>query len=170
MEKEVWKPVVGYEDLYEVSNLGRVWSVKKNIFRKLRKDRDGYLVVSLCKNGEYEWPQVHRLVAKAFIPNPENLPCVNHKDEDPTNNNVENLEWCTVGYNNRYGNRSKKVSEKLSKKIAQYTFDLPCELIKVWPSAMEIYRTLGYEFGNICKCCRGERKSAYGYQWSYWED
>ena len=168
MENEAWKPVVGYEDLYEVSNLGRVWSVKKNIFRKLRKDRDGYLVVDLCKNGKKEWPQVHRLVAKAFIPNPENLPQVNHKDEDKTNNQVSNLEWCTPEQNNNHGTRNKRAAEKLSKPIKQLSLD--GELIAIWKSSMEIYRQKKYDYSLICKCCRGERNKHKGFKWEYVTD
>ena len=115
---EEWRPIEGYEGLYEVSNTGRVRSVdrydNRNYFRKGKvlspgKDTVGYLFVILHCNGKSKEINVHRLVAKAFIENPDNLPQVNHKDK--TNNNVDNLEWCTAKYNNKYGSRKDKVRE-----------------------------------------------------------
>ena len=113
---EEWRPIVGYEELYEVSNLGRVRSIDRYVkysngqihLHKGKvlspvKSNLGYLLVSLCCNGKYKMFLVHRLVTEAFIPNPENLPEVNHKDEDKANNSVDNLEWCDRSYNNNYG-------------------------------------------------------------------
>ena len=117
---EEWRPVVGYEGLYEVSNTGRVRSVDKydsmNRFlrgRILRLFTDGlgYLRAQLYSNSKRKSFLVHRLVAQAFIPNPDNLPQVNHRDENPGNNNVDNLEWCDRSYNNNYGTRKDKVRE-----------------------------------------------------------
>ena len=117
---EEWRSIEGYEGLYEVSNTGRVRSLdrydNRNYFRKGKvlspgKDTVGYLFVILTCNGKRKAINVHRLVAKAFIENPDNLPQVNHKDEDKTNNNVDNLEWCTAKYNNKYGSRKDKVRE-----------------------------------------------------------
>ena len=114
------RPVVGYEGLYEVSNTGRVRSVdrydSRNHFRKgkvlsLVKNKEGYLQVNLCCNGKCKMFLVHRITAQAFIPNPDNLPQINHKDEDKTNNSVDNLEWCDCSYNNNYGTRKDKVRE-----------------------------------------------------------
>lgn len=105
---EEWKNVIGYEGLYEVSNKGNVRNVRRNTLLRLTKTNYGYIQVSLYKNGIRTGLKVHRLVAEAFIPNPDNLPQVNHKDEDKTNNNVTNLEWCTAKYNNNYGNRLEK--------------------------------------------------------------
>lgn len=107
MKNEIWKPVVGYEGLYEVSNLGRIKSLNCYNYKyprilKLGKRPDGYLCVGLSKNNTTKTKVVHRLVAEAFIPNPDNLEMVNHKDEDRANNNVENLEWCTRSYNQLY--------------------------------------------------------------------
>ena len=100
---EEWRAVPGYEGLYEVSNMGNVRNVRRNKLLRLLKTNNGYIRVFLCKNGIKTGFQVHRLVSEAFIPNPNNLPQVNHKDEDKTNNNVDNLEWCTAKYNLNYG-------------------------------------------------------------------
>ena len=103
---EEWKNVIGYEGLYEVSNTGNVRNVKRNTLLRLSKNQ-GYIQVWLYKNGIRAGLKVHRLVAEAFLPNPDNLPQVNHKDEDKTNNRVENLEWCTAKYNTNYGHRTE---------------------------------------------------------------
>ena len=117
---EEWKAIAGYEGLYEVSNLGRIKSLSRIDSRgykrnekilKLNKDSGGYLKVSLYKNGKPKQYNVHRLVAIAFIPNPDNLPEVNHKDENRINNYVDNLEWCNRKYNCNYGARNSKISE-----------------------------------------------------------
>ena len=109
---EEWRPIEGYEGLYEVSNTGQVRSVdrydNRNCFRKGKvlspiKDTNGYLKVNLYCNGKNKKCLVHRLVTEAFLPNPDGLPQVNHKDEDKTNNSVDNLEWCDSKYNNNYG-------------------------------------------------------------------
>ena len=100
---EEWRAVPGYEGLYEVSNIGNVRNVRRNKLLRLLKTNNGYIRVFLCKNGIKTGFQVHRLVAQAFLPNPDNLPQINHKDEDKTNNNVTNLEWCTAKYNINFG-------------------------------------------------------------------
>lgn len=123
---EEWRPVVGYEGFYEVSNTGKVRSLdrcvqQRNMYKevthiyrgrelKLKKHRDGYLVATLCKGKTMKCFQVHRIVASAFIPNPDRLPQINHKDENKQNNNVNNLEWCTSKYNNNYGTRSQRMA------------------------------------------------------------
>lgn len=105
---EEWKNVIGYEGLYEVSNIGNVRNVRRNTLLRLSKTK-GYIQVYLYKNGVKTGLKVHRLVAEAFIPNPDNLPQVNHKDENKMNNRVENLEWCTAKYNSNYGHRTENI-------------------------------------------------------------
>lgn len=184
LENEEWRDIENYEGLYQVSNLGRVKSLDYNHTKhekilKLLKNTKGYLFVILYKEGKKKNYLSHRLVAEAFIPNPNNLPMINHKDENPLNNCVANLEWCDSKYNNNYGTRITKavsntdyqsISEKLknrqdlSKKIYQY--DNNYNLIKVWKSTMECCRN-GYNFSHIAACCRGERKRHKGFIWSY---
>ena len=124
MTEEIWRPIEGYEGLYEVSNLGRVRSLdrydSRNQFRKgriMKQNNDGrdYMSIQLCLNGKLKKYFVHRLVAEAFLPNPDNLPQVNHKDEDKSNNRVDNLEWCTAKYNLSYGTRNIRIRETLIK-------------------------------------------------------
>lgn len=109
-EKEEWKDVGGYEGLYKVSNHGRVWTIKRNHEKKPIVVK-GYLMVSLSKNNKKKLVSVHRLVAKAFIPNLENKREVNHLDEDKQNNHVENLRWVTPKENANWGTRNKRISE-----------------------------------------------------------
>lgn len=109
---ETFLSIPGYEGLYEVSNLGNVKSLRRGIILKPGKRNGGYKIVNLRKDNKDHWLAVHRLVAIAFIPNPLNLPFVNHKDENPCNNCVENLEWCTSQYNNTYGTNIKRRVEK----------------------------------------------------------
>ena len=108
---EEWRAVPGYEGLYEVSNKGNVRNVRRNTLLRLPKTNDGYIRVSLYKNGIMTCFQVHRLVAEAFLPNPDNLPQVNHKNEVKSDNCVDNLEWCTAKYNNNYGSRKDKARD-----------------------------------------------------------
>lgn len=114
-EIEEWRPIVGYEGLYEVSNLGRVRSFKwgREEIRKLHITKKGYLEVGLCKEGKQKMFKVHRLVAQAFIPNPEGLPVINHRDENPKNNKVDNLEWCTYKYNSNYGTCKERIVQTM---------------------------------------------------------
>ena len=151
---EIWKDIKGYEGLYLISNLGNIKSLhnyrRGNIIKpKLKK---GYYQVGLRKNNIRKWYAVHRLVALTFIPNPNNLPCVNHKDENKLNNNINNLEWCTVYYNNCYGSRLKRVAvnNKLRKPIIQY--DLNGNFIKEYMSIAEASRQCNISVSNIYFC------------------
>ena len=108
---EEWRAVPGYEGLYEVSNKGNVRNVRRNTLLRLPKTNKGYIRVCLCKNGKIYGKFVHRLIAQAFLPNPDNLPQVNHLDEDKSNNCVDNLEWCDGKYNVNYGTRNIRAKE-----------------------------------------------------------
>ena len=169
---EVWKDIVGYEGLYQVSDWGNVRSLNYNHTGKTRllkpaKDSRGYLYVCLSKGGKQKFMSVHRLVAKAFIPNPLNLPVINHRDENPANNVVDNLEWCTQKYNVNYGTCGAKKAAKLSKVVLQY--DKSGNFVREWPSTMEVQRQKGFASSYISACCLGKLKSAYGFIWKYKE-
>ena len=166
MKKEYWKPVVGYEGHYQVSNFGRVKSIKfgKEIILK-QKIRGGYYSVGLSKNGIVKTYYVHRLVAEAFIDNPNNYKEVNDKDEDKSNNIVSNLEWCNAKYNNNYGTKNQRAVKKLSKPVIGV--DKVTGLILEFPSVKEAERQLGISNGNICSCLKGRQKSAGGFYWYY---
>ena len=168
MNKEIWKPILGYEGLYEVSSKGRVRSIERRGTKgKILKPAihiKGYYQYALTKDSVTKWHKAHRLVAIAFIPNPHNLPCVNHKDERPENNCVENLEWCDYHYNNTYGTRIERINKKMVKPILQY--DLNGNLIKEWEGNRTLCREMGYNSGFISTACNKD-KIAYGYRWKF---
>lgn len=163
IEIEEFRDVPGYEGLYEVSNLGRVKNIKTGRILKPHKHRGGYLLINLCKSGTMRTDLIHRLVANSFLPNPQNLPCVNHKDEDKTNNAISNLEWCTYEYNNNYGTRNERMAEKKSKPVLQ--FDLLGNFIREWTSIRQAIRDTGVN--NIAFVLSGRLKTAGGYLWKY---
>ena len=165
---ETWKSIAGYEGLYEVSDLGRVkslWYGKEKIL-KPGKSTGGYLHVALYKNGKAKNSKVHRLVAEAFIQNPNNLTTVNHKDEVKTNNVAGNLEWMSLKDNLNYGTHNKRMAESLSKQV-QMLYKSTGELLATFPSTREAERITGINKGHISQCCNGKRKSAGGYIWRY---
>lgn len=182
---EIWKDIEGYKGLYQVSNYGDVLSLYNNITLRQRRNYKNYLFVKLYKNSVSKQFAVHRLVAQAFIPNPNNLPQVNHKDENKQNNCVENLEWCDAKYNINYGTarergaekrKGKKHSEEWKKNIGKGN-SIPIlqinkdtdEIIKEWSSIAEVERELGYSKANICNCCKEkpQHNTAYGFKWKY---
>lgn len=171
---EIWKYVVGFENRYQVSNLGNVKNCLNGRILKSSNDKDGYKQINLRKNGVYKTYKVHRLIAQSFIPNPNNLPQVNHKDEDKANNNVDNLEWCTNYYNNHYGTARERMAKAqinrkdLSKPVLQ--FDKNENLLNEYPSIIEGARKTGIDVGGICRVCRGNLKSAGGFVWKYKDD
>lgn len=160
-EWEEWRPVNEYEGLYEVSNLGRIKSVAKAIYL-MPSIREGYQFVTLSKNGKKLSKNVHRLVAKAFIPNPNNLPLINHKDENKQNNNVNNLEWCTPKYNSNYGAGAKRSALARSIPVKQISED---GTFVIWNSFHEAQESSGVSRRDIYRVCEGKRKKAGGYIW-----
>lgn len=169
---ETWKDIPNYEGLYQVSNLGRIKSLynyrRGNILTPRLKR--GYYTVGLRKNGVRKWHLVHRLVASAFILNKNNLPQINHKDENKLNNCVDNLEWCTVSYNNNYGTRQERVSKTNKLKRAVLKFDLNGNFIEKYHSMSEAARQNGVKStSSIMECCRGKITQTKGFIYRYEE-
>ena len=182
---EIWKDIKGYEGFYQVSNLGRVRSLERDKFlpdgtfhshleEKIlvpNLDGAGYPNVSLCKNGKSKTMNVHRLVAMAFIPNPENKPQVNHKDEVKTNNVVENLEWCDASFNINYGTRNERsVQNRRSYKLGNHPNAKPVfcvELNKKFDCITSAGEELGIDRRYVGKACIGKTKTAGGFHWRY---
>ena len=175
---EIWKDIKGYEGSYMVSNNGNVKSIdrinycgyhyKEHILKQV-VDRNGYCRVYLTKRAKTKCKLVHILVAQSFIPNPNNLPEINHKDENKANNCVDNLEWCTHQYNSNYGTRTSRIIPKTIDKtrtpVDQY--DLNDNMIKEWYSMSEAARQLNIVQQNISKCCHGKRNIAGGFKWKF---
>lgn len=176
---EIWKAIPGYEGIYEVSNLGGVRSLPRVIFIpskngvvypyrhkgkviKPHLNNMGYFYVGLCGKKEL----VHRLVAMAFVPNPDNLSCVNHKDENTKNNNAENLEWCTFQYNLDYGTCRARIAKHFWVAVIGVDKD---GSEHYFSSMREAEEKTGVDFRNIVACCRKKkyRQSAGGYRWRY---
>lgn len=171
---EEWRDVVGYEGLYQVSSMGRVKSMYR--YKKTLRPQFApfYHSVILWKDGVPKKMRVHRLVAMAFIPNPNNYPYINHKDENKTNNCVDNLEWCTAKYNANYGTRSEKITknrstENLRKPVLQI---LNGNVVNRFSSEDEAAKFLGKSHkaaANIGSVCLGRKhfNTAYGYVWKF---
>lgn len=166
---EEWRPVEGFEDRYKVSNTGSVFSIISNRLLTPKIDRYGYKCVCLFRKGKSKHTTIHRLVAKAFISNPENLPTVNHKDENKLNNRAENLEWLSVKDNDNYGSRNERMANsKKVNPIAQY--DSTMNLIKIHLGVKDAQRNTGVNRNSIRDVCRGLRPTAGGYVWRYCEE
>ena len=173
MKEEVWKDIPNFEGRYMVSNLGRIKSLKYGHHDKEQillqgNDREYKRVCLYPKSGKRKWYRVHRLVAESFIPNPNNYKEINHKDENPSNNCVDNLEWCDRSYNINYGNRNKKVALKKNKSILQ--FDRNNNFIKQYNSITEVEKKINFNRSNIIACLKGRIPTAYGYKWKYIND
>lgn len=169
---EIWKDIEGYEGLYQVSSYGRVKSLEKIVIRgngrpqtwkerilKTAKDSGGHLMVRLCKEGRGKSQRIHRLVADAFLGERIDDMTVHHKDHNPLNNTIENLELITKNEHDLMHSTEKK------KEVYQYT--LANELVKVWNSTSDAWREGGYDCSHISNCCYGIRKTHKGYRWSY---
>lgn len=149
------KDVVGYEGLYAVTSCGKVWSYRRKKFLTPRANRKGYLFVTLCKNYKMKNYNIHRLVAEAYIPNPGNLPQVDHIDNDKTHNYVNNLQWIT--------NRDN-VRKSRNKPILQFTLD--GKFVREWECAADVGKEVN---STIVNCLKGRYKTAYGFIWKYKE-
>ena len=165
--EEIWKDIEGYEGLYQVSNMGNVRSLNYNQTREIKvlkpSNNRGYKLVVLSKNGKSKTYQVHRLVALHFIPNPNSLSIINHKNEDKTNNCVDNLEWCTIQYNNAYGTHNER-----NKKSNQINNGKRIKAIKdnkeqIFISVREAGRQLNLNYSNIFSCLSGKLQHTGGY-------
>lgn len=185
MENEVWKDIVDYEGLYQVSNLGRVKSLKRKVYAGRNRMRwqyerilsnnktngNGYIVVSLNKESKSKNKYVHRLVAEAFLENPNNYKYINHKDQNTFNNNANNLDFCTAQYNSTYRDahikRGLKFRNNLVNSKKVYQLDENENIIKEFPSMAEASRELGTNHTSIYACINGKQKHAFGYKWKY---
>lgn len=157
------RDIPGYEGLYAVTSCGKVWSYRKQIFLKPAIDKDGYLLVNLCKDKTKKMCRVHRLVAEAYLPNPSGLPQVNHKNEVKIHNFINNLEWCDAKYNANYGTKTQRAVKKTAKKI------YCVELDKIFLGIHAAARELGLHASNITACCAGRAKTTGGYHWRFVE-
>lgn len=160
---EKWKIITGYDN-YAVSSYGRVKNVITNKIMKPDATHDGYLRVTLWKEGKSRHFRIHRLVAEAFIKNSNNYPSVNHKNEIKTDNNILNLEWCSVAYNNTYNGRAKRAGEKFKKPVKQIENGI---VIAIFPSIVEAAEALGINCRSISNTLTGRSKTAGGYKWQY---
>lgn len=176
---EIWKDIEDYKGMYQVSNTGRVRSLDHYITfydRKMQKDvtklikgrllkhrigKLGYDVVILCKSGDRKDKKVHRLVAEAFVPNPNNYPYINHKNEIKSNNVFTNLEWCTQEYNVNYGSRNTSYS------IPVIQLDLNNNIVKEWSSANQASKELSIPQSSIWDCCNNNISKTHNYKWRY---
>ena len=177
-DKEIWKDIKGYEGYYRISNKGRVWSVERlnkgrhfggrEIMPKI--DSRKRYTVELSKDGKTRTTVLARLVAMAFVPNPDaaTMTYVNHKDENPANNCADNLEWCTHRYNCRYGTRIERIKAAQNMAVMQYT--LSGEFVAEYGSMHIAAEAIGKDAGHICDCCLGNRSRAYGFFWRYKDD
>ena len=200
---ETWKDISGFEHMYQVSSLGRIKSLSRTVavrggYRTTTEKLlncshlpNGYVQVHLSKNHHVSMKLLHRLVAEAFIPNPDNFPCINHKDGDPSNNCVDNIEWCTYEYNSNYPICKQRQSLAMHRRYAKDPdFLMACKqrldryhaqsrrrvcqltqdgvLVNTWESALST-ASAGFKHTNVISCANGKRKTHHGYKWM-WAD
>jgi hypothetical protein len=174
MIMEIWKDIDGYDGYYQVSNYGRIKNANKGTYLKQQTNRFGYKRVKLFKNNKGKEYAVHRLVALAFIENPENKPCVNHINFDKTCNIAENLEWCTYEENNKWSmvNGRKAMRPEWLEKICKTrkTKAVVGTNIKtgekVYFKSIRATKEIGADPSDVSRCCRGLKESSGGYRWS----
>lgn len=162
IEVETFVKIEGFEK-YEVSNLGRVRNVKSGRILKPQLTKNGYLKHFLYKNNKQKHLLLHRIIATTFIDNPEGKPQVNHIDENKLNNDLSNLEWCTIRENAVHGTRTKRIAEKRSKKVVQ--LDLNDNVLNEFESMVQAEQETGVFASSIGACCNGKRKSAGRFKW-----
>lgn len=163
---EEWRDVKNFEGYYKVSNAGRVYSCARGVIIKTHPNNKGYFGISLHKGKFKKWCTVHRLVAEAFIPNADDFPEVNHKDEDKKNNSVTNLEWCTRAYNERYGTKRRRSAESCYRPV--YKLSLSGDVVARYDGIVVAAKENGnINRFHITECCRGKQKTAYGWRWEY---
>lgn len=182
MEKEIWKPIKGYEGFYEISTFGNVRSVERIVTNKLgvkklipssnmksRPSNRGYLRVGLHRDGKSREYSIHRLVAETFICNPKGLPCVNHKDENILNNRLDNLEWCTQKYNANYGNAREKLSKskRIQRPILQ--LDLQGNILREFATLFDV-KEFGFSPNCVSACCKNKALSHKDFLWVFKKD
>ena len=162
-----YKLIEGFDD-YMVSSDGKMWSLKRGKMKELKPvpNKRGYLRVCLCTNGRRVCKLVHRLVARAFKSNPDNLPEVNHKDENKTNNSEENLEWCTLEYNRGYGTRNERAGKAHINHPDMSVMVVCIETGDVYPSTKEVERRTGIYCSHISACLNGKQQTAGGFHWA----
>ena len=163
----MWKNIKGYEGFYQISDEGQVKSLigKEAKLISCTRLKSGYIDFGLCKDKKKYHHLAHRLVGIAFLNNPNNLPEINHKDENKSNNNVDNLEWCTSKYNSNYGTGIARSAKAKEKKTNQLTRDN--KFIKSWVSQTVASNSLGIPRAHICSCCNGNRATTGGFKWEH---
>ena len=161
----IWRHIPGFEGNYLVSDVGQVWSIRRGICLKPKIDRYGYEVVTLSIKGKAYSRTVHRLVAQAFLPNPNNLATVNHINENKVDNRVENLEWMSVADNDNYGSRNKKMANTKCRLPVEQI--LPNGITIKYKGVKDASRKTGINRSSIAICCQHKRKTAGGYRWRY---
>lgn len=158
--------IKGYEGLYAITSCGKVWSYKRKIFLKPTITGDGYCRVSLCKNGKSKNYYIHRLVAEAYIPNPEGKPQINHLSEIKTDNYINNLEWATAKENSNYGSRNKRATTKRANSVPVFCL----ELNKTFKSMRAAARAIGKHHSSIMRCITGQTQTCGGYHFMLLEE
>ena len=174
---EEWRAIKGYEGIYEVSSNGRVRAIERFVSGRrgmvrghivaAQKQKTGYMRICLSKDHKKTYFSVHRLVAEAFVSNPNNYPCVNHLDEDRANNKSSNLQWCTYAQNNNYGTRCSKISETQRCRGKSFMkIDNNNNIVAIYRTMAEA-QELGFDRSGIWKCLTGKKYTYLGFKWEY---